>query len=233
MRQVPRYAIIGNGRVAKHLAYYFQLLQIPYQQWHRQLTAALSASIAEATHVLILIKDAEIDPFIDANKELQAKILIHCSGALQSQYAYSCHPLMTFSTERYELKQYQQIAFILGETAPDFNDLFPQLSNPWCKIPEKKRAFYHALCVMANNFTTILWQKFFNDLQQQFNIPKAVALPFLQQTLHNLQQDHQHCLSGPLARNDMSTINNNQQALASDPFLDVYRAFVHAYTQSQ
>jgi 2-dehydropantoate 2-reductase len=94
------------------------------------------------------------------------------------------------------------------------------------------KAYYHSLCVMANNFTTLLWQKFFKELSTQCQIPAQAALPFLQQTLLNLQHQHTTALTGPLARNDQVTINQNLQALTGDPFHAVYAAFVQAYIQS-
>jgi len=35
MGQVPRYGIVGGGRVANHLAHYFQMSAIPFTQWTR------------------------------------------------------------------------------------------------------------------------------------------------------------------------------------------------------
>lgn len=57
MRQVPyHYAIVAN-----HIQYY--LLQIPFSHWHRQTSYSLTATIKNATHSLLLIKDSAIETF--------------------------------------------------------------------------------------------------------------------------------------------------------------------------
>jgi hypothetical protein len=67
MRQVPKYLIIGNGRVARHLAHYFSLLKIKqYSQWDRsQPVARLKELVDTADRVLLAIRDDAIEPFID------------------------------------------------------------------------------------------------------------------------------------------------------------------------
>ena len=46
-----------------------------------------------------------------------------------------------------------------------------QLScNPNFKIDITKKTRYHMLCVLANNFTTILWEKVFADFEDKLNI---------------------------------------------------------------
>lgn len=69
MRQVPRYLIIGNGRVARHLAHYFSLLKIKtVTQWDRSQPLPRLLELATgATHILLAIKDDAIEPFIDAH----------------------------------------------------------------------------------------------------------------------------------------------------------------------
>ncbi len=240
MRQVPNpatFAIIGNGRMAKHIRYYFSQVGIPFNQWHRQLEIANLHKILESSsHVLILITDSEIDQFIEKHPILlnensdkkSNKILVHFSGSYLSQYAHTAHPLMTFAQDYYDLQVYKTIPFVIEKEGPAFNELLPGLKNQNFKIPREQKHYYHSLCVMANNFTTLLWKKFFDELQVKFDIPSDVAFPILNQTFENIKKDYREALTGPLMRCDHATISNNLAALKSDNYLQIYKDFVEA-----
>src|SRR4051812_14973955 len=114
MRQVPQYLIIGNGRVARHSCHYLSLLNIPVLQWHRpQPVARLEELLPQATHVLVLISDQAIEPFITEHLQGSPAVKVHFSGALVSELAYGAHPLMTFSNTLYTLDKYQSIPFVV------------------------------------------------------------------------------------------------------------------------
>lgn len=95
--------------------------------------------------------------------------------------------------------------------------------------PPSKKAYYHALCVMANNFTTLLWQKFFNEMTTAFNASLNDLKPYLKQTLLNIDSDYSNALTGPLKRQDLQTIKHNLDALEEDAFVKIYQAFVDVY----
>jgi hypothetical protein len=232
MRQVPHYLLIGDGRLARHLRHYMTLLALPCQQWHRRCATPLAEMITDASHVLLLISDKAIEPFIDEYPVVLNKPLIHCSGSLSSERAVGAHPLMTFGHELYDQATYQRIPFILEQPYTTLAEVLPGLPNPSFAIPPAMKAYYHGLCVMANNFTTLLWQKFFSEMERQWQIPVDHLTPYLQRTFDNIARDHRHALTGPLARGDQLTIDKNLTALADDPFFDVYAAFVRAYQQT-
>jgi 2-dehydropantoate 2-reductase len=232
MRQVPYYLLIGDGRLARHLQHYMALLSLPCRQWHRRCATPLAAMMADASHVLLLISDKAIEPFIDEHPIVLSKPLIHCSGSLSSERAVGAHPLMTFGHELYDKATYRRIPFILEQPYTTLAEILPGLPNPGFAIPPSMKAYYHSLCVMANNFTTLLWQKFFTEMEQRWQIQADQLTPYLQQTFHNITRDPQHALTGPLVRDDQLTIDRNLTALADDPFHDVYAAFVRAYQQT-
>lgn len=228
----PHYLLIGNGRLASHLTHYFALLGLPHKQWSRQSAVPLSSLARECDRILLLIKDDQIDNFISDHPELHQKQIIHCSGALASPYAICAHPLASFSQTLYDLSFYQSIPFIIDKGSPSLDELLPGLPNPSHVIEPHLRPLYHALCVMSGNFSTILWQKFFTELQAKFGLSKELTTPYLQSITHNLQHAASCTLTGPLARNDKQTIASNLAALQDDPFADIYRAFVRAFTES-
>lgn len=234
MRQVPTFLIIGNGRVARHLCHYFKSLDISYTQWHRQMPVSDLAPLAvAASHILLLIRDDAIESFAQTHLSDVDAVKIHFSGALNARGIYGAHPLMTFGSDLYAPEKYRDIHFIIDSDAPDFADLLPGLPNPHARIDKTQKAKYHALCVMAGNFSCLLWQKLFDTLQSEFDIPAAAALPYLSQQTENLIADYHTALTGPLARGDTATISRNITALKDDDFQAVYHAFVEAYKRKQ
>ena len=231
----PKYIIIGNGRLAKHLCHYFSLLKIKFDHWHKGLnSSSLQEALADANTVLLAISDSAIEPFIESREKLlNGKTLIHFSGALVSKKAVGCHPLMTFTEDLYDLELYKSILFCLDEGSPEFSSLFPKLSNPHIVIPNRLKPYYHSLCVMANNFTCILWQKFYDEMIVTFGAQAENLDVFLKKTTSNILKNHKTCLTGPLVRNDLETIENNIASLNLDPFKKVYESFVDAYKKSK
>lgn len=230
MRQVPEsstfYGIVGDGRASLHVQHYFRALNLPFVVWSRSSANTDPATLLSDCHtILVLLKDAVIQNFILSQPELKEKHWVHFSGALCIPEAQSTHPLMSFGPELYELSTYQKIPFICEAEKTPFAQLFPHLSNPHYSIPAELKSQYHSLCVLAGNFTTVLWQKFFQDLEKQFSIPKEAAFLYLQKITENLQQHPESALTGPFARRDYTTIQKNLHALEGDDFQKVYQAF--------
>lgn len=232
MRQVPNYLLIGNGRLARHLHRYLLLLNLSIMQWDRSRPLEeLEEKIRSATHVLVLISDAAIEPFISDHLSSSHAKIIHCSGALNTSLAFGAHPLFTFTEQLYDLVTYQQIPFVVDDDAPAFNELFPGLPNRSVRLSKKLKSKYHALCVMSSNFTCLLWQKLFSSFEQELKIPAVLAQPLLLQQTKNLHDSPRQALTGPLARGDTQTIANNLAALHQDPFQLVYQSFIDCYAQ--
>jgi 2-dehydropantoate 2-reductase len=232
--QTSHYLIIGRGRVARHIQYYFSQLNISFQSWHRQESVEkLLKQFKESTHILLLINDQAIDFFIEQFLKESEQILIHFSGSLISKYAYGTHPLMTFGETIYSLDVYKSIPFIIDHDCPSFDNLFLDLPNPWFYLNKALKPKYHALCVLSGNFSCMLWQKFFNSLEEEFNLPASVANSYLMQQTTNLLINPELALTGPLVRNDIDTINQNLMSLDKDPFQEVYQSFVSCYLKNQ
>jgi 2-dehydropantoate 2-reductase len=238
MRQVPdaspHYLIIGNGRVARHFLHYFSLLSLSYSHWHRQDSPdILQQQIKSATHILLLISDGAIEDFILKNLQNTNACLIHCSGSLSTVLAFGAHPLMTFSKDLYADEQYHSIPFVIDDDAPDFKELFPGLPNRQSRLPKNLKAKYHAFCVLSGNFSCMLWQKLFNGLDEELNLPSDFAIPYFLQQTQNILNNPKTALTGPLVRNDIRTIEKNLAALDGDPFQDIYKSFVTCYRKLQ
>ncbi len=231
MRQVPHYLIIGNGRLARHFSHYLTLLRIAHESWHRTLPLAHLTDAAKlSTHSLLLISDQAIEPFLEDHAGILPAITVHCSGSLVTQKAYGAHPLTTFTANSlYELQQYKNIPFILDEDAPPFEELLPGLPNHHVRLKKIFKEKYHALCVLAGNFSCLLWKKLFDDFESQLNLSPNIAHVFLRQLTENLIHNPKSALTGPLVRKDQATIEKNIAALKEDPFGDVYESFVSCF----
>lgn len=227
MRRVPEYLIIGNGRVARHMLHYFALLGIETTHWHRQ--KASPDTIRDARYILILLSDNAIETFITEHLHDKNGLKIHFSGALVTSLAVGAHPLMTFGPDLYELSQYQKIPFVLDDDAPDFTEIFPAFKNPHTALPKQHKAKYHALCVMAANYSCLLWAKLFDSFERELNLPAETAYPLLAQQTENLLSDYQNALTGPLLRGDSATLDKHIKALEGDSYQDIYQSFIHAY----
>lgn len=191
--------------------------------------ADLRSAEKTATHILLAISDDAIEPFIKTRLQETKAVKVHFSGSLVTDLAFGAHPLMTFGETLYPVETYTKIPFLIDDNAPDFAALLPGLANPHGRLPRSEKAKYHALCVMAGNFSCILWQKLFNFLEQDLGLPAETASLYLQQQTENLQADYRRALTGPLVRGDEKTMARNIAALTDDPFQNVYKTFVAAW----
>lgn len=219
------YLVIGNGRLAKHLIHYLNLLKLPCFNWHYRnhhyskltLSEYIQAILNEtgtsqqSLRIILAIKDSAINQFIKDNL-YNVNNLYHCSGALETEHAIRIHPLMTFSNDYYNLDFYQSIPLITCSDK-DVEQLLPDLPNKIYKINREHVGLYHALCVIAGNFSQILWQTTNNELEKKLELPKDILENYLRQATENFIRSPDTCLTGPLARNDNETINKNLSAL--------------------
>ncbi|CAN0340711.1 unnamed protein product [Phaeothamnion confervicola] len=220
------YLFLGNGQLSRHLQAYFRLLQLPFRVWTRSSEHPLAEALKGSTHVLLAITDSALVPFLETH-DLGSATPVHFSGSISTPLAWGAHPLMTFAGLPYTLDVYRQVPFVLDEDAPPFEQLLPGLDNPHHRLAAEKKPLYHAMCVLSGNFTTLLWQSMFAELQR-LGLPAAAALPYLRQTAANLESASSP-LSGPLVRGDQGTIQNNLQALEGSPLQAIYASFVEAF----
>jgi predicted short-subunit dehydrogenase-like oxidoreductase (DUF2520 family) len=220
--------LVGNGRLSRHLQHYFDLEGIRWRLWARAMRQPLEGTLDGARAVLLLISDDAIEGFLARHVDPAGPPWIHCSGCLVTPLATGVHPLMSFGDELYEPDRYRRIPFVCDRGAAPFAALFPRLSNPHFEIDPAQRPLYHALCAMAGNFTTLLWQHAFATFEGRLSLPRSVLYPYLEQVASNLVRSASP-LTGPLARGDHRTIERHLEALEGDPFRAVYSSFVAAH----
>jgi predicted short-subunit dehydrogenase-like oxidoreductase (DUF2520 family) len=238
------YAIAGGGRLARHFSTYFQLLGIPYTCWARDDHSSLNTSkqvsaenrlretVTEADCVLLLVSDNAITALLKQYPFLHEKQLVHCSGSLSFPGIIGVHPLMTFADQVYDLDTYQSVPFMV-EKGHNFESLFPKLQNPHFTVGVEDKARYHAMCVMAGNFSQLIWKAVTDRFEEQFELPAETLQPYLNQVTDNFINVGGAALTGPLVRNDLPTIERNLNSLEGDTLQDLYGAFVQFYQNEQ
>lgn len=223
-----QYLIIGSGRTARHIAHYFKQLKIQFDLWNRhESLQELQSRLSKSTHALLLISDSAIESFYQQNLMDFKGIVVHFSGALEVPGIESVHPLMTFSKDFYPLDEYTNIPFV-KTSKKAFTEILPGLPNASFQIKPEQKPFYHALCVLSGNFTTLLWQKM-NSGMKDLGLPQEVYFPYMRQVFKNIEANPAEALTGPLARKDLKTVIANDRALQGDSAQLIYRAFVQAY----
>jgi 2-dehydropantoate 2-reductase len=171
--------------------------------------------------------DSAIENFYRENLASYQGLVLHFSGALEIPGIHSVHPLMTFSTELYEPAIYPRIPFVTTSSLPS-DELLPGMKNAVHRISPDKKSYYHALCVMSGNFTTLLWQKMHQGMQE-LGLPNEIESLYRQQIFKNLSANLSQALTGPLARKDLATVVRNDEALENDDYQLIYRAFLKAH----
>lgn len=225
----PHYGIVGRGRVATHMARYLDLESLPYSTWHRGMPCTPGEALGGAPVILLAISDDALEPFLAEHPELAARTVVHFSGSTTIEGVPGLHPLMTFGPETYDLETYRSIPFVTEQATAGFNDIFPALLNPSWEIDPSQKPLYHALCVMAGNFTALLWSKAFEDFEQRLGLPHEILQPYLSKVLENALASGGKELTGPLARGDRGTARRNIAALGNDAYAGLYRAFAHSH----
>lgn len=222
------YLVIGSGRAALHTTAYFALKGIAFYQWSRKSNSysELDPLISKASCILVLISDSQLESFYRDYLSNCTCPIVHFSGALEIRGMKSAHPLMTFGLLTYELGIYEKIAFAVGE-GTNFQELFPELTNPTFSVSTKERALYHAWVSYCGNFANLLWREALPGIRE-LGVPEEALRIYLQQTLTNFFQTTKTSLTGPLARKDSIVVNKHLDVLP-EPARSIYQSFVKSY----
>jgi predicted short-subunit dehydrogenase-like oxidoreductase (DUF2520 family) len=243
MGQVPSakpWLLVGSGRLATHLAHYFRHANLAVRRWSRahglhgepHSARTLADALPGSDRVLLAVADDALEPLVRSHRREGGRTWIHFSGSRRIPGSWSAHPLCTFGPELYDAGFYRSVALVLEAEGPALAELLPGLPNPEARIPAADKPLYHALCVAAGNFTTLLWQEFHAELGRRWGIPASAAGPYLERTAANLAAPGvADALTGPIARGDVETIRQNLEALETADLrhlAEIYRALLGA-----
>jgi predicted short-subunit dehydrogenase-like oxidoreductase (DUF2520 family) len=156
--------------------------------------------------------------------------VVHCSGAHSVDILEparqlganvgSFHPLQTFAGVNQAIDNLPGSAFALEAEEPllsTLKELASVLDGSWAELRPGDKALYHTAAVFVSNYLVTL-VKLALDLWQDFGVPPKEAtkalLPLLKGTVNNIEHiGLPNCLTGPVARGDLGTINRHLDVL--------------------
>ena len=163
--------------------------------------------------------------------------VLHCSGAHSVDILEpakelgaavgSFHPLQTFADVDQAIKNLPGSTFALEAEEPllsTLKELVHLLNGNWVRLGSGDKVLYHTAAVFACNYLVTL-VKLALDLWKDFGVSSKEAtralLPLLKGTLNNIDSiGVPDCLTGPIARGDLGTIERHLRALdAKNPSL--------------
>lgn len=193
-----------------------------------------SQAVADnAELVFITTPDDAIASVVSEVKWRPGQSVVHCSGADSTDTlqpakeagakAGAFHPLQTFASPQQAIENIPGSTFALEAEEPLLSilkDMAAALDGQWVELKASDKVLYHAAAVLACNYMVTL-TKLATDLWQTFDVspPKATKalVPLLRGTLHNIETiGIPNCLTGPIARGDIGTINKHLKALESN-----------------
>jgi len=168
--------------------------------------------------------------------------VVHCSGAhsvdilahaaQQGAAVGSFHPLQTFASVEQAVQNLPGSTFGLEAEGPllsTLRELTALLDGTPVLLGPGDKVLYHAAAVLASNYM-VTQVKLALDLWREFGVSPEEAtgalLPLLQGTLNNIRTvGLPGCLTGPIARGDLDTIERHLVALQdrNPSLLAVYR----------
>lgn len=168
--------------------------------------------------------------------------VVHCSGAdslapLQPARKAGAqvggfHPLQTFASVAHAIQNLPGSTFALeadGELLETLKQMATALEGNWIRLGAGDKVLYHTAAVLACNYLVTL-VKLATDLWKAFGVstPEAARalMPLLRGTLNNIENvGLPNCLTGPIARGDLGTIEKHIAALekSAPAVLSTYR----------
>jgi predicted short-subunit dehydrogenase-like oxidoreductase (DUF2520 family) len=189
------------------------------------------AAADNAELIFITTPDDAIAPIANEIHWHPGQSVVHCSGAdsvasleparKAGAEVGAFHPLQTFASVKQAIDNMPGSTFALEAEEPllaTLKEMASALGGNWVVLKASDKVLYHASAVIACNYLVTL-VKLAGDLWPTFGVPPQKAtqalLPLLRGTLHNIETiGIPNCLTGPIARGDIGTINKHLDALA-------------------
>lgn len=172
-------------------------------------------------------------------------VVVHCSGSLTSEIlaplnalaipTASLHPIKSFAKPDGSSLSFEgTYCSIEGEATAIavVKPLIESLGGIVFEIEKSQKARYHAASVIANNYLVTLHYHA-SLAYQQSGLPeeltKKLVTRLMQDGLTHLEKlSHANALTGPLQRNDETTIEKHLQTLSDQPDLEMTKALYSA-----
>jgi predicted short-subunit dehydrogenase-like oxidoreductase (DUF2520 family) len=219
------YQIIGIFDIIREAAQRFAS-DVPGCQIYDQ-----AQELADSADMVFITTPDDIIPKVaDELKWRAGQSAVHCSGAStvhsldsakeQGAMVGSIHPCQTFAGREQAVTNLPGSTFAIEAEEPlktTLTEIARALDGDWVYLTSEDKALYHAAaCVACNYFYTLV--KIATDLWQNFGKSTEEAtkayIPLLQGSVNNIANvGFPGCLTGPIARGDVKTIQRHLDAL--------------------
>lgn len=188
--------------------------------------------LSDSDVLFLTVTDGAIASVWDSIRQypLAGKRICHCSGSLSSgifsdiqthgAYGYSIHPLYAISSKTESYKDLAHALFTIEGDSTHLEEMrlfLEQLGNPVQVISTDAKALYHAAAVFASNHMVAIAQIAVTLLEQcgfsTEHALQAIAPLATGNLSHILTDGPTASLTGPVERNDLTTIKRHLDVL--------------------
>ena len=205
--------------------------------------------IRESTVIFITVPDGAITDVFNNIRELgiSGKLICHCSGALSAGEAFpdistsgaqglSIHPLFPVSSKYDSYKELRNAFFCLeGDRADEWRDILTSLGNPVRIIDGSVKVRYHAACAISSNLVCALAAESVSLLKEcGFTADEALQAlrPLAMSNISKVfEAGPVSALTGPVERNDVSTVSKHLKCFGTDEERELYTAVSRKLTE--
>lgn len=209
----------------------------------------LEELLRESTVIFITVPDGAITDVFNNIRELgiSGKLICHCSGALSAGEAFpdistsgaqglSIHPLFPVSSKYDSYKELGNAFFCLeGNRADEWRDILTSLGNPVRIIDGSVKVRYHAACAISSNLVCALAAESVSLLKEcGFTADEALQAlrPLAMSNMSKVfEAGPVSALTGPVERNDVSTVSKHLKCFGTDEERELYTAVSRKLTE--
>lgn len=199
--------------------------------------------------VFLTVPDSAIKETYSAlpKELLSGRQICHCSGAMSAEEAFpniakysakaaSIHPLFPISSKTESYKELSNAFFCIeGDCAKEWSAVLSGMGNPTRIITSDIKSRYHAACSVASNLVCGLMAES-AELLEQCGFTEEEALSALEPlAMSNMKRiftvGPTAALTGPVERNDVSTVKKHIACINGGNDSDIYRAVSKKLTE--
>ena len=212
------YAVIGQGKLARHLCHWFSLEGLEFITHGR---GDKKESLSRADIILLAVSDTSIQTVYKENSELHDRTWIHFSGAINIANILKLHPLMSFSSKLFAQNFYQGLRWVTNQEPEVFKKLLPVQTSQISQIELEQSSRYHALCVVAGNIPHLMWTHLEDVFENDLGIPNEDFKKYIEVSVENYLEGRE--ATGPIVRSDIETISKNLESLTPQ-YRNIYQS---------
>lgn len=214
-----------------------------------ELFVSAEELVSASDAVFLTVPDSAIKETYSALPKglLCGRQICHCSGAMSAAEAFpdiekygakaaSIHPLFPISSKTESYRELNNAFFCIeGGCAAEWSVILSDMGNPTRIIPSNIKSRYHAACSVASNLVCGLMAESI-ELLEQCGFTEEEALSALEPlAMSNMKRiftvGPTASLTGPVERNDVSTVKKHIACINGGNDSDIYRAVSKKLTE--